>query len=208
MFNMHDDENTSAAAGRIITRKFGGEMAELIHTGNRLLSFKYAGDSIHIDPNRIYTDQGVWTQLRINRMPDTLLFREICQWRNELLGLLDLRKYDLIIALHNNTNRNYSYFSYQPGQVFESEASSLYPGAGKDVDDFYFLTDTSSWDALYGGRFRMIMQNNAMMTDDGSLSVYCANNSIRYINVEAQHGHLFRQLQMLHYLYKKLGLII
>jgi hypothetical protein len=35
------------------------------------------------------------------------------------------------------------------------------------------------------------------MTDDGSLSVYCAQLGIPYVNVEAQHGHIWRQLYML-----------
>lgn len=207
LYNMHDNENTSASAGRIISNKVGGEMGELVHCGIRTLSFKYAGDSIHIDPNRIYTDQGVWNQLRFNRRPDTTLFRKICEWRNELLDILSLDEYDIVIALHNNTNKNYSYSSYMPGQAYDNEAASLYPGHGGDVDDFFFVTDTLSRDLLHGGRFRVIMQNNEEMTDDGSLSVYCAQHGIRYVNVEAQHGHLFRQIQMLHYLYRKFGLL-
>ena len=59
LYNMHDNENTSALAGRVISQKFMGEYYELIHNGKRNISFLLGEDSIHIDPNRIYTDTGV-----------------------------------------------------------------------------------------------------------------------------------------------------
>jgi hypothetical protein len=42
------------------------------------------------------------------------------------------------------------------------------------------------------------------MTDDGSLSVYCGKLGIPYVNVEAQHGHLVRQLKMLIFAFQEL----
>ncbi|MDR0289129.1 MAG: hypothetical protein LBH78_03695 [Rickettsiales bacterium] len=41
------------------------------------------------------------------------------------------------------------------------------------------------------------MQNNKAVEDDGSLSVYAGENNIRYSNVEAEHGHLEQQIDML-----------
>ncbi|WP_225538204.1 hypothetical protein [Wolbachia endosymbiont of Mansonella perstans] len=41
------------------------------------------------------------------------------------------------------------------------------------------------------------MQSNKMVEDDGSLSVYAGENDIRYSNVEAEHGHLEQQIDML-----------
>jgi hypothetical protein len=35
------------------------------------------------------------------------------------------------------------------------------------------------------------------MEEDGSLSLYCSRQGIRYINVEAQHGHRQEQQAML-----------
>ena len=43
----------------------------------------------------------------------------------------------------------------------------------------------------------MVLQNNDRATDDGSLSVLAARRGQRYVNVEAQHGHVEAQAQML-----------
>src|SRR5690606_22565824 len=128
MFNMHDNENTSAAAGRIMARKFGGDFFELVHSGKRPLSFTYEGDSVHIDPNRIYTDQGIWTQLKYNRKTRPELHRIIRDWRDTLLDHLQLDRRAIVIAMHNNTDQRYSYHSYMPDSIYAAEASLLYPG--------------------------------------------------------------------------------
>ena len=204
LYNMHDNENTSATAGRIVSREYGGEYFELMHEGKRLISFQFGEDSIHIDPNRIYTDAGIWTQLEKNKSSDTTVFLAIQSWRNSLLTILDIQHRELVIALHNNTNQNYGYKSYMPGEEFENEAASLHRGSLKDKDDFYFVTDPHIMELLETGKYNVVLQANNTMTDDGSLSVYCAQAGIPYVNVEAQYNRLLRQCKMLIFVFQKL----
>ena len=42
-----------------------------------------------------------------------------------------------------------------------------------------------------------MQQNNATVTDDGSLSVYAGLKKIDYINIEAEHGKTAQQKRML-----------
>ena len=204
LYNMHDDENTSAMAGRIVSSKYGGEYYELIHTGERHLSFVWQEDSLWIDPNRIYTDAGIWQQLAKNQNADTALFLQIAEWRDSLLSLLKIEDRELVIALHNNTNRFYSLASYTAGGEYELEADTTFQGRINDQDDFYFVTDSTIFKTLAEGRFHVILQANETATDDGSLSVYCGKLGIPYINVEAQHNHLVRQVKMLIFAFQKL----
>jgi hypothetical protein len=204
LYNMHDNENTSALAGRIISQKYKGEYFELIHDGKRNLSFLLGEDSIHIDPNRIYTDTGVWMQLQKNKITDTLAFQLISAWRDQVLSVLAIKERSLVIALHNNTEENYSFKSYLPDQEYEKEAQSYYHGCTPDYDDFFFVTDHTILHALIAGQYNVVLQANETMTDDGSLSVYCAKLGIPYVNVEAQHGHIWRQLYMLIFALQKL----
>lgn len=37
LYNMHDNENTSAIAGRLVSSKYGGQYFELLHTGIAIL---------------------------------------------------------------------------------------------------------------------------------------------------------------------------
>jgi hypothetical protein len=91
-----------------------------------------------------------------------------------------------------------------PGEEYADEAQAVYKGCVRDKDDFYFVTDYQILDKLCIGQYHVVMQDNAMMTDDGSLSVYCGRLGIPYVNVEAQHGHLFRQMKMLLFAYHQL----
>jgi hypothetical protein len=204
LYNMHDNENTSALCGRIMVKKFGGEYIELIHNGKRNFSYAYKQDSMHIDPNRIYTDEGIREQLKKNKVTEPQYYDSIATWRDTVLQLLNLRGRGLVIALHNNTNKHYSFKSYQPGEELEKEAAALHKGVYRDPDDFYFVTDHRIMTKLAVGRYHIILQDNTNMTDDGSLSVFCARGGIDYINVEAEHGHLMRQLKMLIYVFQRM----
>jgi len=204
LYNMHDDENTAAISGRIISSKSGGQYVEMAHSGKRLISFMFEDDTIRIDPNRIYTDTGIWQQMARNMSDDSFLFREISMWRDSLLNFLHLDQRSLVIALHNNTNKNYSLLSYTDGGEYEMEADTTYEGRIRDMDDFFFVTEPKIFYALSTGKYHVVLQANQTMTDDGSLSVYCARHGIRYVNVEAQHGHLIRQLKMLLFVFHRL----
>jgi hypothetical protein len=204
LYNMHDDENTAAVAGRIMAMKSGGQYMELSHGGERNITFLFDEDTIRIDPNRIYTDEGIQLQMAKNKSTDSLLFAEIAMWRDSLLNLLQVDTRSLVIALHNNTNKNYSLLSYACGGEYEMEADTTYEGKIRDMDDFFFVTDERIFNALSTGRYHVVLQANQTMTDDGSLSVYCAQHGIRYVNVEAQHTHLLRQLKMLIFAFQRL----
>jgi len=41
------------------------------------------------------------------------------------------------------------------------------------------------------------LQNNKSVTDDGSLSVFCGNEKIVYVNIECEFGHYTEQESML-----------
>lgn len=204
LYNMHDNENTSALAGRILAKEHGGIYYELMHNGKRNISFLFREDSIHIDPNRIYTDTGIKLQLAKNGITDSLAFQLVANWRDALLSALRLEGRSLVIALHNNTEHQYSYKSYKPGGEYEKDAQDVYKGCVRDEDDFYFVTEYRVLDRVRFGQYHAVMQALTTVTDDGSLSVYCGRLSIPYINVEAQHGHLFRQMRMLLFAYRQL----
>lgn len=205
LYNVHDNENSSALAGRMLARYHGGAYYELMHNGKRNISFLFGQDSIHIDPNRIYTDTGIWQQLARNHNTDTLAHQLIASWRDSLLTTLRIHQRKLVIALHNNTNQNYGFKSYMPGGEYEDEAEAVYKGCVRDKDDFYFVTDYRILDRLVSGQYHVVMQSYETLTDDGSLSVYCAKLGIPYVNVEAQHGHFWRQLRMLLFAYTQLA---
>ena len=70
-----------------------------------------------------------------------------------------------------------------PGAVYEVDAEAVYNGKHKDPDQFYFVTSARLYGMLTPTKFNVVIQNNANVTDDGSLSVYCGQRGIEYVNV-------------------------
>lgn len=188
-FNMHDNENTGVEAAKKVLKKTGGTLYELVHSGERYISFEINGTEFQIDPNRIYTDTGVWRELERAGHRDSVAFEIVQSFGRALIDLIEIDAQGTIVALHNNTEDNYSTLSYVRGGDYESDAEAVFTTKGCDPDEFYFVTTARLYGILTTTKFNVVLQNNTNVTDDGSLSVYCGQNGIEYVNVEAQHEH-------------------
>ncbi len=91
----------------------------------------------------------------------------------------------------------YSALSYTVGEKYANDAEDVFIRDGSDPDDFFFVTERVVFDAIKRRGHNVVLQDNRRVTDDGSLSVYCGKANVRYVNVEAEHGHLKEQTQMI-----------
>lgn len=190
---MHDNENTATTATRKLIDEQGGRLIELQHKGTRYISFSVNGKNYQIDPNRIFSDVGIRNNLTdLNGNYAEEAFVTVQTFAQKLLNqfILSNNKRD-IVAVHNNTNKNWDINS------FRSEATQIHIQQGADLDDFFLVTDKNDFDRLQKKRFNVVLQSQKKVADDGSLSVYCGKNKIRYINVEAQDMHADEQFKML-----------
>lgn len=191
---LHDDENTAAGAGLRFVTERGGRLVELVAQGERRVAFALGGRAYSVDPNRVFTDVGVRRTLEADSTDAgavalTRLFGDV------LVALYDPE--GVVVTLHNNTPDNYSALSYTDGGVYAQDAEAVHLAPGADPDDFFFVTDRALFDRLAAAGFNAVLQDNARVTDDGSLSVWAAQQGLPYVNVEAEHGHLDAQLRML-----------
>lgn len=207
--SMHDDENTAVAATLGTLRRRGGCLVELRHTGERNLAFALDGVEYVFDPNRIFTDAGAEATLNDLGPCSGEALRATRTFARRFLEAIDLaeaqRTAGLIVTVHNNEAGHYSAKSYRAGGDHEREAEVVRPKTETAPDDFFFVTERRHYALLQGGPFHVVLQDNAAVTDDGSLSVYAAQQGLPYINVEAQHGHLREQIDMLDFLSERLG---
>lgn len=195
-FNMHDNENTSVSAARIAINRHGGKLVEIRSTGQRMISFSLGDKKYTFDPNRIFTDEGIRKTLTEHGPYSAEAHKETARFANQLIKdyFIDAK---LVIAAHNNTEGEYSINSYYPGGENETDAAEVFVNKGRDTDDFFFVTDAAHYEILIAAGFNVALQDNKNVVDDGSFSVYCGRNKIKYINVEAEHGHLSEQVQMI-----------
>lgn len=199
--NVHQNEVTSKEAGENIIEEFGGRMLYITHGDGtpRNVEFYLNGERYEFDPNRMFDDVGAEASLREfgNFSEDAL--RAVKNFAERILDFL-LPGQDHVIALHNNHNSpSYSFKSYFSPPL-SHDVLKIYPEVCPEngTGEFFYTTDEGWFNALKQKEiFNIVLQNNKAVEDDGSLSVYASKNHIQYSNVEAQHGHLEQQIDML-----------
>ena len=149
------------------------------------------------DPNRMFTDQGAKLTLEKHASFSERAFREVRRFAAEVLTICRFDELSLVVTIHNNGDQGYSAESYINGAEYETDALKVHLESGLDPDDFFFVTEESLFDYFKAKRFNVVLQHNAEVSDDGSLSVLAGWRGIPYINVEAEHGHLQKHLEIL-----------
>ncbi|MFQ5603459.1 MAG: protein tyrosine phosphatase [bacterium] len=205
-FNMHDDENTAVEAAKSVVKKFGGKLIELQSKGERLITFSLNSQKYVFDPNRIFTEIGIDSTLARHSKLSKEAHTEIARFVSNLFQILFANELQCMVTVHNNGENGYSIKSYQAGGVYERDAEKTFANPERDPDDFFFVTKKSFFEYFKNQGQNVVLQNNDQVTDDGSLSVYCGERNIPYINVETQHGHLQRQIAMLEKVHELLNI--
>jgi hypothetical protein len=194
--SVHENEQTAVKAVRRLLARRHGRLIELRARRTRLVTFELEGARYIFDPNRIYTDAGIEKTLRRYGPYRPAAHDLIAQLREALLALLRGQTLPLLIALHNNGGGDYSIRSYQRGGEYAANAADIAINRTHYGGDLLLVTDRAAFEFLRDARFNVVLQSSRPV-DDGSLSVYCQQHGVPYINVEARHGHLSEQSLML-----------
>lgn len=204
--HVHEDENTSLEAAAQLLDSLGtGCLATLKHGMGRNISFTLSGKVYRFDPNRIFSEAGRMATLKkAGNYSDSANMQVATLAQRITLKYIDTNK--LIIALHNNTNNGgLTIQSYQRGGVYENDAAKVYVNRKEDPDDFFYTVSQQAFDFFRKKGFNVMLQNNANVTDDGSLSVYAGSKGIDYINIEAEHGKTAQQQKMMLAVFEYIG---
>lgn len=197
MISVHDDENTSVEAGRKNIEHHGGRLIELVHSGERLIKFNLNGQKYAFDPNRIFSDAGIVATLKKHSTYSEAAHAAIKSFAMQYLEHFALDKEPVIIALHNTADGIFSIEGFASKGNLSSDAAAAHVSPRRSKFDFFYVTETTFYDFLKDREFNVVLQDNAQVSEDGSLSVYFARKGIPYINVEAEINHLASQVEML-----------
>jgi hypothetical protein len=203
--NLHDDEITSVNAAKRILEECGGMLIEIENNLQRNIQFRLGQYSYKVDPNRIFSREGVKKSLEQLGRTSMKAIDEAAKLGERILQLIP-EQTTCIIALHNNTPNLFSAIEYTPGNKRAVESRKVHINPEQDADDFFLTTDDSLYEKLAGKGFNTILQDNKNCTDDGSLSVYCGKNNARYVNCETEHGKTEQYYQMMKTLLSSLDL--
>lgn len=193
--NVHENEHTSVTA---LQSSSGFKVCRLLYLhqyGKRNIAYSFnSTDTFYFDPNRIFTPLGIRNTLETNSHYHDSAAKYAQQIADTILQWLQPASF--IIALHNNSDMNYSVLSYKRKGMYAVDAARYYINPLMDTDDFIFTTDEQLYKWLRRKNINTVLQNNARVTDDGSLSVYYKDKKVTYVNIEAEHGHLTQQIEM------------
>lgn len=193
--HLHSNETTAIKAVQRMGSEWGIPLIQLSNKKSRLVPFQLNSQTFRFDPNRIFSDEGLRKTLRRSGRYTDAAFREVQRFRDSLLSLLLTGK--PLVAVHNNTDRRFSILQYR-----DAGSGQVHLNATQDTDDFFITNDETIYTRLKQENVNVVLEDVSQLEEDGSLSLYCSRQGIPYINVEAQHGHLTRQLQMLETVYQ------
>ena len=197
--SLHDNENTSVEAClEIISLLPNCRLYELKQDGERLLKYEIKGKVYSFDPNRNFSSIGIKeTIFKYNQSQPKELENGLGLFADSLLKTINLKNPDCyIVAIHNNTNNNFSVLTYKNSK----NAEQVYVNDTQDIDNFFIVTNKSDFDYFKDTKRNVVLQSvNAI--DDGSFSVYCQKNKLPYINIEAQNGQKSEQIKMINETY-------
>lgn len=194
--NLHDDEATAVQAARAVLEQKGGILIRIENNAQRLVSFPFRGVAYTFDPNRIFSRKGIELTLKSKGKITAEVVTEVEKFASKILQLIP-DSAACIIALHNNTDGDYSVKTYQPGGPRQADAKRVYADSWQDIDDITLTTDEKLFSRMSGFGYNSILQDNIKVLKDGSLSVYYGDKNKRYINIETQHGKKDQYKEML-----------
>lgn len=197
MLNVHENEDTSVAAGKVIIQLSGGRLIKLSHSGKRLVRFGLNGQNYAFDPNRIFSDAGIRRTLETQSEGaySEAAHSAVKTFATQYLARFALEREPAIIALHNNGG-TFSIRIYQPGGEHADAAANVHASQRRNPRDFFYVTDPRFFDYLKQRDFNVVLQDNDRAPDDGSLSIFFAHKKIPYLNIEAGMDHLNAQIEM------------
>ncbi len=196
MINVHDDENTSVLAGKVVVKESGGRLVELVHSGQRFVEYNLDGQTYRFDPNRIFSDEGIRVTLSRRSNYSEAAHRVVKKFAESFIGQFGFDREPVIVALHNTDGHGLTINSYRADGDKSSASATLHASSRRSPGDFFYVTDRRFFDYLKARDFNVTLQDDAHVPDDGSASVYFARKGIPYLNIEADVNHLEDQTEM------------
>ncbi len=196
--NLHDNEQTSRIAADSFLKINNGMIMHIINDSSRNIEFALGEKKYIVDPNRIFSKAGRLASLKLlSENTDDSAEPFVAYFAQQLIKNYVAKK-SIIIALHNNSDSNFSIKTYVHLQDSIPNSGKVYVNPEMDEDDFIITSSIDIFKKIKAIKINVVWENVSKVKDDGSLSLYCSKHKIPYLNVEAQHEHLQQQLFMLY----------
>ena len=141
--NVHENESTSLETVKKFILTNEGTLLYLKYKQTRNISLDCMGKNYSFDPNRIFSDSGRKNSILklsgySNDYADSIVKLFADSFLKRIINP------EQIIAMHNNSDNNYSIKSYIKGGSEYQNAAKVYINKKADIDDFIFTTNNNN----------------------------------------------------------------
>lgn len=143
--SLHDNENTSVEAFLEIKSLLPKcRLYELKQDEERLLKYEIKGNVYLFDPNRVFSLSGIkGTLTKYNKNYPNELEKNLKLFADSLLVAMKIiNANNYIVAIHNNTNNDFSVLSYKNSK----DAIEVNINNAEDIDNFFIVTSKNDFD--------------------------------------------------------------
>jgi muramoyltetrapeptide carboxypeptidase len=183
-FHPHENEFTSNKVAREQISRRGGDGYFLRHGGERLITFELKGEKYLVDPNRMFSLDGVRDSLKKYGNFSEEAAQEIIRFSAWVSGVISSGR---VFAVHNNRNQGYNVLSYLKDNQPAQGVSAIHINPKENTGNFIYTTNAGLFSVAKANNLNTVLQSPSVV-DDGSYSVFAQKHGIDYINVETQIG--------------------
>jgi hypothetical protein len=191
--SLHNDESTAFNSAQEFINENGGQMIFLENDAEHNVKFEFLSRQYSIDPNKIFTQKGRINGLKSGPYKNQLAI-EVQRFADYLLETIPYNKH--VIGVHNYNEEKRSIKSFK-GRKMARKLRMIHRNESRDENDFMITTDEGIYNFLVEKGFNVVLQDNAVIRDDGSLSIVVNRNRRHYVEIVVETGHEQEQKEML-----------
>ena len=193
LIRVHGDELSARDCSLRWLQEQGGEYID-IDNPSREIRFQYQQAWHSVDPNRMFSSEGISASIReLGSEPTQALIQAVQPIAEKISQLL--LPATTVVALHNNLDFNINY--YLPGGECVGSGRQVHQSNKWHPHDFVLVSDASDFDNLANLDVNVVLLNDEVTDHSGSLSEHCMARKQRYFNIETYRGHVNEQFQLL-----------
>lgn len=217
----HDNEITAKESAYYALEHYGGELYQIVNAEERNLQILIQDTLVFYDPNRIFTKRGLFQAIQQENPQQAqsiqqeairiiqIIAQEFLKTMKIPLSKVsqtlkpDLPKFEstqiqvkpFVLALHNNSpssDLSVDFFL----SFFSPDSFAIHKNPKQHSKNFFYVISREAFSFFREKNYNTVLQKEHDLCDDGSLSIWMSQNSLEYINIEAQEGEISFQKEM------------
>jgi hypothetical protein len=181
LVSLHNNEVSAIDAARDFVNKNGGQLICLENDENHNIDFEFLNSRYSIDPARIFTQKGR-TNILKNGPYKNALSVEVQKFADYVSEIIPHNKH--VVGIHSYDEGEVTINNYR-NLKSARKTKSLHHNPGINENNFFITADTRVFNELKERNQNVVLQNQAVTNDDGSLGIMIAKNRRIYVDVVA-----------------------